>query len=67
MDIQNECNVIKEEFAKRGYDITLDEAEMIWDDHCKLNYFASWLPVEINRHVFNDLMDLDVTKEIISK
>jgi hypothetical protein len=67
MSIQDECKVIVEEFTKRGYQITLDEAEMIWDDYCRLIYFASWLPVEINRHVFRALMDLDITKEIVNK
>lgn len=49
MSIQEECKVIVEEFTIRGYQVTLDEAEAIWDDYCRLIYFASWLPVEINR------------------
>lgn len=67
MSIQEECKVIVEEFTNRGFHITLAEAEMIWDDYCRLIYFAFWLPVEINRHVFSALMDLDITKEIVNK
>jgi len=69
MDIEKDCKTLKEEFLKRGFDITLLEAENIWDEYCQLIYFATWLPVgdKITHHVFNDLMDLDVTKEIINK
>ena len=69
MSNQEECKIIVEEFTKRGYQITLDEAEMIWGDYCRLIYFASWLPVDvvINHHVFRDLMYLDITKEIVNK
>lgn len=65
----NECKKIKEEFAKRGYEITLDEAEMIWKEYCVLKYYASWLPVGegIDHHTFKELMELDVTKEILNK
>lgn len=70
MDIErlNDCKTLKEEFAKRGISITIIEAEMIWSDYCVLIYFASWLPVgnSINHHIFKDLMDLDITKEIIN-
>lgn len=69
MDIEKDCKTLKEEFSKRGFDITLLEAENIWDEYCQLIYFATWLPVgdKITHHVFNDLMNLDVTKEIINK
>lgn len=68
-DVEKDCETLKEEFFKRGYHITLLEAKMIWDDYCQLIYFATWLPVgnNITHHVFNDLMDLDITKEIINK
>jgi len=63
----NKCKEVKEEFAKRGYEITLDEAEMIWQEYCVLKYHASWLLHGIDHHVFKELMELDVTKEILNK
>ncbi|MBY0012067.1 hypothetical protein [Paenibacillus typhae] len=45
------------------YQITLDEAEMIWDEYCQLIYFASRLPVEINHHAVEEIMKLDVAKK----
>lgn len=60
-----DCKVIQEEFAKRGYNITLDEASYIWEDHSQRKYCSRWEPVFINHHVFKDLMDLDETKEIL--
>ncbi|MCU4863881.1 hypothetical protein OB981_28050 [Bacillus cereus] len=68
-DIEKDCRTLKEEFSKRGINITLLEAETIWQEYCQLIYFATWLPVggEITHHVFNDLLDLDFTKEIINK
>jgi hypothetical protein len=67
-DVEKDCETLKRIF-KRGYHITLLEAEMIWSDYCQLIYFATWLPVgnEITHHVFNDLMELDITKEIINR
>ena len=66
---KDDCETIKKEFANRGYEINLDEAEMIWKEYCVLKYYASWLPVGegIDRHTFKELMELDVTKEILSK
>ncbi|MCU5256251.1 hypothetical protein OCD90_10765 [Bacillus pacificus] len=68
-DIEKDCRTLKEEFSKRGINITLLEAETIWQEYCQLIYFATWLPVgdEITHHVFNVLLDLDFTKEIINK
>jgi hypothetical protein len=56
MDMKNDCKKVKEEFAKQGYEITMDEAEMIWKEYRVLKYYASWLPAEINHHVFKELM-----------
>lgn len=69
IDIEKDCKTLKKEFSKHGFDITLLEAENIWDEYCQLIYCATWLPVgdKITHHVFNDLMNLDVTKEIINK
>lgn len=63
----NECKKLKEEFLKHGFDITLLEAELIWSDYCVLNYCATWLPIEITHHTIKDLLDLDITKEILYK
>ncbi|MFD1394220.1 hypothetical protein ACFQ40_00150 [Kroppenstedtia eburnea] len=45
MNIRRDCEKIKADYKRHGVEITLEDAERIWERYSEEEYLTSWLSV----------------------